>query len=104
MSSINKSACALAVFAVAALAGPAFAGKPMNVLEKRAAAQAKAQEMQQAANQSATASDGTDTAVVPEDLHNYMRVERDAKGNIVRVIEVDGPNAPVSKKPEATNE
>ena len=104
MSSINKSACALAVFAVAALAGPAFAGKPMNVIEKRAAAQAKAQQMQQVAgDQSATASDGTDTAVVPEELHNYMRVERDAQGK-PHVFEQDGPKAPVSQKPEATNE
>ena len=43
MSSTIKTTSALAAFAVVALiAGPAIAGKPMNVVEKRAAADAMA--------------------------------------------------------------
>lgn len=102
MSSINKSACALAVFAVAALAGPAFAGKPMNVVEKRAAAEAKAQQVQAANADVQVSTDGSPAATVPDELHNYMQVQRDSKGNL-RVVETDGKTAP-SKAVEVTDE
>lgn len=102
MSSKNKTAGALAAFAVVALmAGPAIAGKPMNVVEKKQAADAKRAQMAQVQAQPLVATDG-EAAVVPAELHNYAHVQRDAKGN-VKVLETDGSAAP-AKIEEATHE
>ena len=104
MSSTIKTTSALAAFAVVALmAGPAIAGKPMNVIEKRAAAEAKAQQVQAAANsQTAVGADGSPAAVVPDELHNYMHVRKDANGN-PRILETDG-STPPPEAVEVTNE
>ena len=104
MSSTIKTTSALAAFAVVALmAGPAIAGKPMNVIEKRAAAEAKAQQVQAAANsQTAVGADGSPAAVVPDELHNYIHVRKDANGNL-RFLETDGSTAP-TEAVEVTNE
>lgn len=104
MSSKNKTAGALAAFAVVALmAGPAIAGK-LNVVQKKALADAKAQQLlsQQSSGQAIVGADGSPAAVVPEDLHNYMHAQKDANGK-VRVLETDGLTAP-AKTQEATNE
>ena len=99
MSSTIKTTSALAAFAVVALmAGPAIAGKPMNVVEKKQAAAAMAARAQQAA----PTADGSNVAQVPDDLHNYLHAQVDAKGN-VRILETDGPTAP-TKAVELTNE
>jgi len=91
MSSTIKTTSALAAFAVVALmAGPAIAGKPMNVVEKKQAADAKLAAM--ALVQPPVVTDG-DTVQVPEELHNYLHAQVDAKGN-VRILETDGPTAP----------
>lgn len=93
MSSKNKTAGALAAFAVVALmAGPAIAGKPMNVVEKKQAADAKLAQMALVQAQPVSATDG-DAIQVPDELHNYLHAEVDAKGK-VRIIETDGPTAP----------
>lgn len=104
MSSNNKITGALAAFAVAALmAGPAFAGTPLNVVQKKALADAKALQAPSATSgQALTTADGSPAAVVPDELYNYMHAHRDAKGN-VRVLETDGATAP-AKIVEATNE
>ena len=99
MSSTIKTTGTLAAFAVVALmAGPAIAGTPMNVVQKKQAAAAMAARTQQAA----PAADGSNIAQVPDDLHNYLHAEIDAKGN-VRILETDGPTAP-AKTVELTNE
>ena len=93
MSSTIKTTSALAAFAVAALmAGPAIAGKPMNVVEKKQAADAKLAQMAQVQSQPVAATDG-EAVQVPTELHNYFHAQVDAKGN-VRVLETDGPTAP----------
>ena len=104
MSNKNKTACALAAFAVVALmAGPAIAGKPLNVVEKKALANAKAQQVQAAAaSPVVVGADGSPAAVVPDELHNYMHVRKDANGNL-RVLETDGSTAP-TESVEVTNE
>lgn len=104
MSNKNKTACVLAAFAVVALmAGPAIAGKPLNVVQKKALADAKAQQVQAAAaSPVVVGADGSPAAVVPDELHNYMHVRKDANGNL-RVLETDGSTAP-SKAVEVTNE
>ena len=104
MSSTIKTTSALAAFAVVALmAGPAIAGKPLNVVQKKALANAKAQQVQAAANsQTAVGADGSPAAVVPDELHNYIHVRKDANGN-VRFLETDGPTAP-TEAVEVTNE
>ena len=104
MSSTIKTTSALAAFAVVALmAGPAIAGKPLNVVQKKALADARIQQTKAAASsQTAVGADGSPAAVVPEELHNYVHVQKDAKGNL-RILETDGPTAP-SKAVEVTNE
>lgn len=103
MSSTIKTTSALAAFAVVALmAGPAIAGAPLNVVQKKALADAKAQQTQAAANQGLSGTNSSDSAYVPEDLHNYMHVQKDAKGTL-HVLETDGSTAP-AKIVEVTNE
>lgn len=105
MSSKNKITGTLAAFAVVALmAGPAIAGKPLNVIQKKALADAKAQQAlsQQAGGQPIVSSDGSPAVVVPDELYNYMHAQKDAQGN-VRVLETDGDTAP-AKIVEVTNE
>ena len=104
MSNKNKTACVLAAFAVVALmAGPAIAGKPLNVVQKKALADAKAQQVQAAAaSPVVVGADGSPAAVVPDELHNYMHVRKDANGNL-RVLETDGSTAP-TESVEVTNE
>jgi hypothetical protein len=104
MSSKNKTACALSAFAVVALmAGPAIAGKPLNVVQKKALAEAKAQQVQAAASTTVVVgADGSPAAVVPDELHNYMHVRKDANGNL-RILETDGSTAPPDAV-EVTNE
>ncbi|HSD17423.1 MAG TPA: hypothetical protein VLC71_09225 [Thermomonas sp.] len=103
MSSKNKIACALAAVAVVALAaGPAIAGKPLNVVQKRALADAKAQQVAAASSDSLVSADGSPAATVPEELHNYLHVQKDANGNL-RILETDGSTAP-PKAVEVTNE
>jgi len=103
MSSTNKKTTrALAAFAVVALmAGPAIAGK-LNVVQKKALADAKAQQLRATASQPLVSADGSPAAVVPEDLHNYMHAQKDANDK-VRILETDGLTAP-TKTEEATNE
>ena len=103
MSSKNKTAGALAAFAVVALmAGPAIAGK-LNVVQKKALADAKVLQVQAAASsQGVVGADGSPAAVVPEDLHNYMHVRKDANGN-PRILETDG-STPPPEAVEVTNE
>ena len=104
MSSTMKKTSALAAFAVVALmAGPAIAGKPLNVVEKKALADARIQQTQAAASsQGVVGADGSPAAVVPDDLHNYMHVRTDANGN-PRILETDGATAP-TEAVEVTNE
>lgn len=103
MSSTIKTTSALAAFAVVALmAGPAIAGK-LNVVQKKALADAKVLQVQAAASsQGAVGADGSPAAVVPEDLHNYMHVRKDANGN-PRILETDG-STPPPEAVEVTNE
>ena len=103
MSSTIKTTSALAAFAVVALmAGPAIAGK-LNVVQKKALANAKVLQVQAAASsQGAVGADGSPAAVVPEDLHNYMHVRKDANGN-PRILETDG-STPPPEAVEVTNE
>ena len=104
MSSTIKTTSALAAFAVVALmAGPAIAGKPLNVVEKKALADARIQQTQAAASsQGAVGADGSPAAVVPDDLHNYLHVRKDANGN-PRILETDG-STPPPEAVEVTNE
>lgn len=104
MSNTIKTTCALAAFAVVALiSGPAIAGKPLNVVQKKALADAKAQQAQAApSSQNVVGADGSPAAAVPEELHNYLHVGKDAAGNS-RILETDGPTAP-PKAVEVTNE
>lgn len=91
MSSTIKTTSALAAFAVVALmAGPAIAGTPLNVVQKKALADAKLQQLSQPGQATAT---GGDTVQVPEELHNYLHAQVDNKSN-VRILETDGPTAP----------
>ena len=94
MSSTIKTTSALAAFAVVALmAGPAIAGK-LNVVQKKALADAKVQQVQAAASsQGVVGADGSPAAVVPDDLHNYLHVRKDANGN-PRILETDGSTPP----------
>ena len=103
MSSKNKTAGALAAFAVVALmAGPAIAGK-LNGGQKKALADAKVQQVQAAASsQGVVGADGSPAAVVPDDLHNYLHVRKDANGN-PRILETDG-STPPPEAVEVTNE
>ena len=103
MSSTNKTTSALAAFAVVALmAGPAIAGK-LNVVQKKALADAKVQQVQAAASsQGVVGADGSPAAVVPDDLHNYLHVRKDANGN-PRILETDG-STPPPEAVEVTNE
>lgn len=103
MSSKNKTAGALAAFAVVALmAGPAIAGK-LNVVQKKALADAKVLQVQAAASsQGVVGADGSPAAVVPDDLHNYLHVRKDANGN-PRILETDG-STPPPEAVEVTNE
>ena len=103
MSSTIKTTSALAAFAVVALmAGPAIAGK-LNVVQKKALADAKVQQVQAAASsQGVVGADGSPAAVVPDDLHNYLHVRKDANGN-PRILETDG-STPPPEAVEGTNE
>ena len=103
MSSTIKTTSALAAFAVVALmAGPAIAGK-LNVVQKKALADAKVLQVQAAASsQGVVGADGSPAAVVPDDLHNYMHVRTDANGN-PRILETDG-STPPPEAVEVTNE
>ena len=103
MSSTIKTTSALAAFAVVALmAGPAIAGK-LNVVQKKAWADAKVQQVQAAASsQGVVGADGSPAAVVPDDLHNYLHVRKDANGN-PRILETDG-STPPPEAVEVTNE
>ena len=112
MSANTRNRCLAASLAIAALAaGSAQAAKPMNVLEKKAAAEAMALAYQQRAatrqvarktapTTLAAPGGGTGTEV-PDDLHNYLHAQVDAQGN-VRIVETDGPAAPA--KQEANHE
>lgn len=111
MSTNTRKHCLAASLAIATLAaGTAQAGKPMNVLQKKAAAEAMAREYQ--AQQAAAggrkakttptfAAGGGGGAEVPEDLHNYLHAQVDANGK-VRIVETDGNTAPA--KQEANHE
>ena len=103
MSSTIKTTSALAAFAVVALmAGPAIAGK-LNVVQKKALADAKVQQVQaDASSQGVVGADGSPAAVVPDDLHNYLHVRKDANGN-PRILETDG-STPPPEAVEVTNE
>ena len=103
MSSTIKTTSALAAFAVVALmAGPAIAGK-LNVVQKKALADAKVQQVQAAAaSPVVVGADGSPAAVVPEELHNFIHVQKDANGNL-RILETDGSTAP-PEAVEVTNE
>ena len=103
MSSTIKTTSARAAFAVVALmAGPAIAGK-LNVVQKKALADAKVQQVQAAASsQGVVGADGSPAAVVPDDLHNYLHVRKDANGN-PRILETDG-STPPPEAVEVTNE
>ena len=103
MSSTIKTTSALAAFAVVALmAGPAIAGK-LNVVQKKALAEAKVLQVQAAASsQGVVGADGSPAAVVPDDLHNYLHVRKDANGN-PRILETDG-STPPPEAVEVTNE
>jgi hypothetical protein len=103
MSSTIKTTSALAAFAVVALmAGPAIAGK-LNVVQKKALADAKVLQVQAAASsQGVVGADGSPAAVVPDDLHNYLHVRKDANGN-PRILETDG-STPPPEAVEVTNE
>ncbi|WP_374609910.1 hypothetical protein [Thermomonas sp.] len=104
MSSTIKTTSALAAFAVVALmADPAIAGKPLNVVQKKALADAKVQQVQAAAaSPVVVGADGSPAAVVPEELHNFIHVQKDANGNL-RILETDGSTAP-PEAVEVTNE
>lgn len=106
----SRSAWSLATLAVAvAVSGAAQAGKPMNVVEKKQAADAMARAY--FAQQAAPARKGKATATpqlmpkggtgaeVPDDLHNYLHAQVDASGK-VRIVETDGPAAPAQHKEE----
>ena len=103
MSSTIKTTSALAAFAVVALmAGPAIAGK-LNVVQQKALADAKVLQVQAAASsQGVVGADGSPAAVVPDDLHNYLHVRKDANGN-PRILETDG-STPPPEAVEVTNE
>ena len=103
MSITIKTTSALAAFAVVALmAGPAIAGK-LNVVQKKALADAKVLQVQAAASsQGVVGADGSPAAVVPDDLHNYLHVRKDANGN-PRILETDG-STPPPEAVEVTNE
>lgn len=111
MSTNTRKHCLAASLAIATLAaGTAQAGKPMNVLQKKAAAEAMAQEYH--ARQAAAggrkaktlptlSAEGGGGAEVPDDLHNYLHAQVDASGK-VRIVETEGKNAPA--KQEANHE
>ena len=105
MSSNTRNHCLAAGLAIATLAaGGAQAGKPMNVLEKKAAAEAMARQyaaQQQAAQGEATTPSANGSTEVPDDLHNYLHARVDANGK-VRILETDGKTAP--PKQEANHE
>ena len=104
MSSNTRNHCLAAGLAIATLtAGGAQAGTPMNVLEKKAAAEAMARQYaaQQAAQGEATTPSANSASEVPDDLHNYLHARVDANGK-VRILETDGKTAP--PKQEANHE
>ena len=104
----SRSAWSLATLAVTvAVSGAAQAGKPMNVVEKKQAADAMAREYQaqQAAKGFAAksapativaAGGGSEATQVPDDLHNYLHARVDANGQ-VRILESDGPTTPAEE-------
>ena len=113
-----KTACVVAGFAVAALAATsAQAAKPLSVKQKNQMAEAMAHNqnakakgksapktMAQAAKTETLAAGGSGSNVeVPEELHNYLSVQHNADGTL-RIIESDGPAAPVLNAPETYNE
>ena len=117
-SKLTTGSALLAGVAIAVLAaGSAQAAKrPMNVLEKQAAGEARARAIQEhkaaklKAHKNApttatrTAGGGIGTEV-PTSLDNYLHVQTDSKGN-VRIVETDSltpPSAP-AKTVEATDE
>lgn len=74
----------------------------MNVLQKKAAAEAMARQHQaqqgvKAKSTRTVAAKEGPIAEVPEDLHNYLHAEVDVKGN-VRILETDGPTAPAKQE------
>jgi hypothetical protein len=89
--------------AIATLAvGSAQAGTPMNVLERKAAADAMARQYQaQQAAQGDATTPSANASEVPDDLHNYLHARVDANGK-VRILETDGKTAP--PKQEANHE
>lgn len=112
MSANTRNRCLAASLVLAALAaGSAQAAKPMNVLEKKVAAEAMARAYQQraatkqvarkTAPTTLAAPGGGGGAEVPEDLHNYLHAQVDANGK-VRIVETDGNIAPT--KQEANHE
>ncbi len=114
-----KSVCVVAGFAVAALAATsAHAAKPLSVKQKNEMAeaavrahQAKAafkgkaapKTMAQAAATQFSAGNGMIGMEVPEELHNYLSVQRNADGSL-RIVETDGVAQPVLKAAEVSNE
>lgn len=105
MSSNTRNHCLAAGLAIATLAAAsAQAGTPMNVLEKKAAAEAMARQyaaQQQAAQGEATTPSTNSASEVPDDLHNYLHASVDANGK-VRILETDGKTPP--PKQEANHE
>lgn len=113
-----KTACVVAGFAVAALAATsAQAAKPLSVKQKNEMAEQMARTYQArqataklqrgvaktAAPKTLSAPGGGTGMEVPDDLHNYLSVQRNADGTL-RVIETDGTTAPVVQAAEASNE
>lgn len=96
----HGSLLAAGVLSIALVAGQAHAGKPMNVQQKKAAADAMAREYQarqaSAASTPVTLAGSGDAAAVPDDLHNYLHAQVEANGKI-RVLETDGPTAPAKE-------
>ena len=66
-------------------------------------ADAKAKQVEATApNQALVAADGSPASVVPEELHNYLHVQKDANGSL-RVVETQGADAP-AKAVEVSHE
>lgn len=110
----SRTAWSLATLAVAvAVSGGAQAGKPMNVVEKKAAAEAMrgspnnlAPQLARKAAKTMTilpAAGGGEGMAVPVELHDFLVVSRDAEGRL-RVLEQDGAHPVSAPAPEATHE